>query len=87
MDTLSSKVIDMLKSECSFGSGINAYMKHILINLDGANANENLRELQTETTGLVEKHFPVREEILPFTVSKQDVTVLEFSILKSLPVE
>ena len=84
METLNSKVLDMLKTECSCASKVKAYMNHVVVDLDNMDLDSNIDELQDEITALVEEHFPVREEILPFTINISGESRLEFTIKKSL---
>lgn len=68
METLQSKVIEMLKKECSCAGGVSPYMKHIIIGMDSS--DPALRKaLKEEITRLIGQHFPEREENLVFVLT------------------
>ena len=83
MQTINSKVIDMLKKECICDAVFNMYMKHIIIGLSGSYSFMQKEDLKEEIARLIEKHFPYREENVPLAFRQSGFDDENFSVLKS----
>lgn len=83
METLQSKVISILKNECSYAGSISMYMKHIIVQSDSPDRARR-KALKEEIKELVDHHFPEREENLVFVLTGGQLKDEDFRLDRKL---
>lgn len=79
METLQAQVREMLRKECRSVLSVNMYMKHIIVHTQSADPASG-RALKEEIIGLVDQHYPQRQDILALVITCEESVLEDFLI-------
>ncbi|RYE14842.1 MAG: hypothetical protein EOP45_19125 [Sphingobacteriaceae bacterium] len=82
METLQTKVIEMLRQECRPVLNIKMYMKHIVVHTQSIDPASG-RALKEQIICLIGQHYPQRDDILAIVITGEGMEDLEFEINKA----